>query len=110
MNQELQDEINENKICSMIGQELEKYYSGWDWYVECKISTGLASVRNLDLDGDYGFYIPLMNLLNETTPRIVKMAAGEILERYNMDRTYRKQFDIEKDFTGAAIGDKNATS
>ena len=110
MNQELQDEINENKICAMIGQELEKYYSGWRWYVECKIPTGLANIRNLDLNGDYGFQIPLIKLLNETTPRIVKMAAGEILERYSMDCAARNQYDITRDFTGAAIGDTNATS
>jgi hypothetical protein len=101
----IQKEIHENKICSIVGHELKKHYGGWRWFVECKLETGIVSVRNLDLDGDYGFYIPLMNLLNETDPKIVRNAGGEILERYNLDRTFRKEYDITRDFKGDAVGD-----
>ncbi len=106
----IKDEIYENEICSLVGQELKRHYPGWEWYVECTLSTGLVAVRNLSLDGDYGFYIPLMKLLNETDPKLVMLAGGEILERYNMHAGMRKEFNIEKDFKGDAIGDKHATS
>ena len=101
----IQKEIDENRICSMVGHELEKHYGGWEWWVECKLETGLVAVRNLDLNGDYGFYIPLLNLLNETNPKIVRNAGGEILERYNMDRQFRHTHDITRDFKGDAVGD-----
>jgi len=97
--------IYENEICSMVGKELMKHYGGWRWYVDCELQSGVVSVRNLDLNGDYGFNIPLLNLLNETDPKIVMRAGGEILERYNMDCAYRKEFDITRDFKGDAVGD-----
>ena len=102
--------IYENRICAMVGEELEKHYGGWEWYVECVLETGVVSVRNNTLDGDYGFYIPLSKLLNETNPQLVMLAGGEILERYNQQASIRNQYEINRDFTGSAIGDINATS
>jgi len=99
--------IYENRIEAMVGQELQKHYGGWRWYVDCALESGVVSVRNLDLNGEYGFNVPLTNLLNETDPKIIRTAGGEILERYNMDRTYRKQFDITRDYKGDAVGDIN---
>ncbi len=102
-----QIKIYESRIEAMVGQELEKHYGGWQWWVECTLSTGVVSVRNQSLDGDYGFYIQLNRLLNETTPTLVMRAGGEILERYKMQATARKEFDIKRTFSGEAIGDKS---
>ncbi len=101
----IQKEINENRICSMVGSQLMKHYPNWEWYVECRLETGVVSVRNQSLDGDYGFYIPLKSLLNETDPTLVMRAGGEILERYRVHQDASKQYDIKRDFTGAAVGD-----
>jgi len=106
------DEIYENRICSHIGHELVRMYPGWEWWVECKLPTGLIWVRNLTLDGDYAFAIPLTAYLNETIPKVIMQAGGEILERYNLDRGKRvvSKDEISRDFTGAAIGETDAIS
>jgi hypothetical protein len=103
----MQRTLHENKICSIVGNELEKNYKGWQWYVECRLETGLVSVRNLDLNGDYGFYISIDKCADDG---VIMRAGGEILERYNMDCTFKKYDATNLDFTGAAIGDTYATN
>ncbi len=108
--QGLQQDICENRICSAVGQELVKHYPGWKWWVECKLRSGMVSVRNLSLDGDYGFYIPINKFTSDIST--VMRAGGEILERYNMERAKRKTngTEIKRDFTGAAKGERDAVS
>lgn len=103
----VQKSLKENEIMSSVGRELEKLYPDWQWYVDCKLESGVVSVRNISLDGEYGFYIPLTKLLNDTENRIIMQAGGEILERYFQDAGKRTDYDIKRDFTGSAIGDLN---
>jgi len=100
-------QIMENKIEAMVGQELEKHYDGWQWFVECRLPTGLVAISNLTLDGEFAYYLPIAALINETDPRLVMRAGGEILERYHQKTSSRsKSLDIERNaVTGAAIGD-----
>lgn len=105
----MMQQLDENRICSSIGKALEKFYKGYEWWVECRIDTGLAAVRNLDLNGDYGFYLPLKQYLTSSDPdKIVMRAAGEILERYRIDRLpilNRDKVDsLERDIKGHATG------
>ena len=102
----------ENQICALVGRQIEKHYPGWRWYVECRLPTGVVTVRNLDLDGEYGFIIPIVKIVNETDPgRIVMRAAGEVLERYRQQRGGRpSSYDIERNFKGQAIGDTDGAS
>ena len=86
----VQQELYENKICALVGRELEKHYSGYKWLVECNLYSGMVSVRNLTLEGEYGFYIGLDTLLNETDPKVVRNAGGEILERFKLDALPRR--------------------
>ena len=98
--------IMENQICSSVGSTIENLYPGWKWWVECNLQSGCVSVRNLSLNGEYGFTIPLPKLLNETDgDKILMRAGGEILERYSMDRANADHSNIQRDFTGNAIGD-----
>lgn len=107
----LQESVMENRICSMVGQELERHYPDWPWYVECRLPTGLIAVKNMALNGDYGFYLPIAGLINETDPKLVMRAGGEVLERYRLDRGKMPELvDVERDFLGKAIGDTDATS
>lgn len=107
----IKKELYENKICEAVGRQLVHHYPSWKWYVDCRLDSGLISVRNLSLDGDYGFYIGIGDFLNETTPKLVMRAGGEILERFNQHRGERKKdVAIERDFKGSAIGDFDATS
>jgi hypothetical protein len=96
----------ENTVCGIVGRELEKHYPGWEWYVECKLPTGLVSVRNLSLHGEYGFYLSIAAILNETDPKLVMLAGGEILERYWQGRGKRPaHVDKVVDIRGNAMGD-----
>ena len=78
---EFQVTMAENKICSMVGQQLQKHYPGWHWLVECVGSTGVCTVKNLSLNGDYGFVIHLDQLARDTDLKLPVMAGGELLER-----------------------------
>jgi len=104
MNTATKKTIYENQICSMVGKQLQEHYPGWRWWVDCKLETGLVGVRNLDLDGNYGFYLPILTVLNETDTKIVRTAGGEILERYAV-KCPTDLYRVKRDFTGAAIGD-----
>lgn len=105
--EEAKKTIIENRICASVGSTLEKMYPGWKWWVECILESGCVTVRNNSLNGEYGFTIPLPKLLNETDgDKILMRAGGEILERYRMDREKTVHpLEIDRDFTGAAIGD-----
>ena len=68
--------------------------------------SGLVSISNLTLDGEFAFYLPIKAVINETNPKLIKNAGGEILERYHQSRSARvKSLDIARDFAGKAIGD-----
>lgn len=99
-------ELAENKICASVGQVLEQHYNGWRWFVECRAETGVVSVRNLDLDGNFGFVIPLHVLLYDIELTSVVMGAGEILERYGQRAGWKPEaLDIDRDLKGNAVGD-----
>ena len=107
----LKAEIHENRICAFVGQTLQDCYPGWKWYVECKMFTGVVTVRCLELDGDYGFVVPIDNVVQRTGKVTIMRAGGEILERYNQDRGLRpEKLEVKRNFTGRAIGDTDATS
>lgn len=99
-------EIMENKICAMVGKQLEKHYPGWAWLVNCRLETGLVAVFNTQLSGRYGFYLPIAAIINETDPKLVMRAGGEILERYHQTTgAAPERAEIQRKFTGEAIGD-----
>ena len=108
----LKDEIYENQVCAEVGQELVKHYPGWDWWVECKIKSGILSVRNTNLDGDYGFVIHLGDYLhNPARQHLIMRAGGEILERYRQERGAMPEVvEGERDVRGNLTGEKDATS
>jgi hypothetical protein len=81
----------ENKICAEVGKQLEKHYPGWTWLVECVWSTGLVTVKNLNIHGDYGFVLTLQDLLHDVELVLPVRAGGELLERCNLPRARRPQ-------------------
>jgi hypothetical protein len=103
-------ELYENQLCSSVGATLQNLYPGWRWWVDCTLPSGMIAVRNLDLDGDYGFYVPVAKYVQADQPaKIIMRAGGEILERYKQHRGRRiaSDQDIARDFKGVAKGDKN---
>lgn len=86
-------ELFANKLCSLVGQQLEKHYPGWRWLVECHQGTGIVTVKNLHISGDYGFVLNLSDVLSDVEMKLPVIAGGELLERCSLPRTRRKQSD-----------------
>lgn len=86
--------IAEEKICSAVGQVLEKHYPGYRWYVHCTWWTGVVTVKNLNLHGDYGFMFHLRELLHDVDLTSVMRAGGELLERCSLPRRNMRPEDV----------------
>lgn len=67
---------------------LHRHYPGHLWAVTCDGQTGMATVRNMALDGNWGFQLHLDTSYSgsEWDKRVV-MAGGEVLERYRIARS-----------------------
>ena len=91
---EVRMEIAENKICAAVGQILQKHYPGYKWYIHCKWFTGVVTVKNLSIHGEYGMVFHLSELLNDHNLRGVIRAGGELLERCNLPRSRARIEDI----------------
>jgi hypothetical protein len=78
---EVKLEIYANRICAAVGQKLQNHYPRWIWFIECKWETGIVTVKNLSLHGDYGFVLHLEELVNDADLKLVVVAGGELLER-----------------------------
>lgn len=74
---------------------LNKAYPDHLWGVTCDGSTGIATVRNLRLSGQWGFILKLSEINTDPTLKCVKMAGGELLERYRLSRARFKQDEYE---------------
>lgn len=100
-------EILENQICAAVGQQLAKHYPGWHWLVECTAQTGVVTVKNLNLSGDYGFVLHLEQLMTDTDLKLPVVAGGELLERCNLPRGPRPENTehLKRDLKGQVIGD-----
>lgn len=78
---------------------LHKHYPGYLWGVNVDSKGGVMKVFNLTLSGQWGFVIKLAQLDPEY--RKVMRAGGEILERYRLSRSRRKEnavAELKRDF------------
>lgn len=84
---------NDLVMAKQMAETLHSHYPGHAWAVTCDGATGIATVRNLALSGNWGFTLKLTTTYSasEFRRRIV-MAGGELLERY---RLTRGRFDEE---------------
>jgi hypothetical protein len=97
-------EIAANKLCAMVGKVLQKHYPGWQWFVECLQGTGVLTVKNLSIHGDYGFIIHLHQLMNDTELKLPILAGGELLERCNFPRgAMPERLEVDRDIKNNVI-------
>jgi len=93
--------IDENKLCAKVGKVLQEHYPGWSWYVDCTLSTGIISVRCLNLHGDYGFVLYVKDVEVSGGEHSAITAGGELLERCNFPRGKRpEQLIADRDSRG----------
>lgn len=95
---------NDLVLAKSMADTLHKHYPGHFWAVHVDSWSGLATVRNMMLSGDWGFILKLGRIYSATQfDKAVVNAGGELLERY---RVSRGRIDEEKlaylpvDFSG----------
>lgn len=87
---------------------LEQHYPNHLWAVNVDARNGIATVHNMGLSGEWGFYIRLKELVNDPFMRKVVHAGGELLERYRVSRGQARQDELDNvpvDFFGRRIAD-----
>lgn len=89
---------------------LHRHYPGHFWDVDVNVRQGMINVRNLFLSGIYGFRLKLKGIFSASQiEHDVKMAGGELLERYCVSRG---RFNVDKwanlptNFAGEIIVDR----
>lgn len=93
--------LAENKLCSIVGEQLYKHYPGWRWSVECTLSTGTINVRNMNLSGKYGFVLFISQVERPGGESLAVTAGGELLERCGFPRGAKPHdFNPERDIRG----------
>lgn len=83
---------NEYVIAKNMADTLNRHYPGHAWAVTCEY--GIATVRNLRLDGNWGFVLKLSQLLVNPEKTVMR-AGGELLERYKLSRGKFKSDEYE---------------
>jgi len=101
-----QDLMLQNSLLAV----LRRHYPGHFWHVDVNVRQGMINIHNLFLSGIWGFRIHLKGIHSASQiEHDVKMAGGELLERYNMRRG---SFNVDKweglpmDFSGQIIMDR----
>jgi hypothetical protein len=94
-------------LAKNMAETLHKHYPNHMWAVTCDGDTGLATVRNLALSGNWGFVlkIPAIYSASEFAKDVMR-AGGEILERYKLSRggmNFDHYDSLQTDHTGNHI-------
>ncbi len=104
----LPDKINSANqvIAKTVAEVLDKHYPEHLWAVDADVETGMCNIRNLNLDGEFGYSIRLDDLINDSKLKIVVIGGGELLERFNLSRGKLKQHeltDLKQDSVGRTL-------
>ena len=74
------------EFCQPIEAYLDLIYPGHYWALRADFRGGVLHVYNLRFSGKWGFLILLKTVCNDPNLKCIKMAAGEMLERYRQSR------------------------
>lgn len=94
--QRIAGEIKANNLIAPIGRALQKHYPGWLWHIDHTWGTGVVTVKNLSLIGDYGFVLHTRTVETESNERLAVIAGGELLERCGFPRGPRPKGPLER--------------
>jgi len=73
-------------IVKEIGDYLNKHYNGWAWMVQVNEFGHMIELFNKHLHPSYGYRIRMEDIMYDPARKAVKQGAGEILERFGMER------------------------
>jgi hypothetical protein len=102
---------NDFLMAKTAAEVLTREYPGWMWGVNVDGAQGVATIRNFNLSGQYGYLLKLNAIYSASSfEKDVLRAGGEILERYNQKVG---KFDAQRwselmlDARGIPVGDKS---
>lgn len=98
-------------LAKQLAEALHKHYPSQLWGVNVESRTGLITIRNLYLAGNWGYVLKMGTVYSASSiEQDAVRAGGEILERFRMARG---KFDADKwssaptDFAGRLLFDKS---
>lgn len=102
---------NDQNMAKMLCERLQQHYPGHLWAVNVEGRTGLITIRNLYLSGQWGYVLKIGHVYSASSlERDAVRAGGEILERFRLSRA---QFKAEQyadkpvDVAGRLLFDKS---
>lgn len=99
--EDAQRAITDMNTAKAIAEKLWQQYPGHLWAVNADTHNNIANVQLMGVSGQWGFVLHLDKI--DPGMQIVMRAGGEILERYNLSRTGRKDDEyagLVRDFAG----------
>lgn len=91
--EEMEEAIQNDRMCRHFGAAIMKAYPGRRWLVEVLDKGHICYIKIPELSMEYGYAVHLSKTLRSDTKRCV-MAAGEILERFNLTRGMTDNNDL----------------
>lgn len=83
------------ELAKQTSELLQKHYPGHSWGVHVDSAQGVATIKNFRLSGNWGFVLHLSQFSASEYGKRVVMAAGELLERYNLSRGRFRQAEFD---------------
>lgn len=83
-----QREITRIGLQRDIGAAIAKAYPHVNWYIDVSADCNVVTIQIPDISQKYGFTLVIRDI-KEVLIRKAKMAAGEVLERFNLSRDSR---------------------
>ncbi len=103
--------MNDMLLAKQIAETLMAHYPYPHlWAVSCEGRTGIATIKNLNLNGQWGYVLKLPKLYSASSlAKDVVRAGGEILERFHMDRgrfNEQQYTELKTNFAGDFLFEK----
>lgn len=78
---------NDLVTAKQVGDLLNRHYPDHLWAINCQWAQGVLTIQNLRLPARYGYVVRLVDSYSASDLEArAKRGAGEILERYRLDR------------------------
>lgn len=82
----MQQDLADIALAKQMSEVLQRHYPGHSWGVNVNGAGGVATIMNMKLSGQWGFLLHLNSFSASEYDKRVVMAAGELLEHYNLSR------------------------
>jgi len=93
-------ELADKMLATEISRKLSKHYPGHLWAVNVDSNGGVVTIKAFNISFKYGYLLKLKDVQSDPTRKQCIMAGGEILERANVMRGWRRDGELPKHVDG----------